>query len=172
MREFTLVQDIAGTVDDHWRAFFDPAFEKAIVAAMKFRSYEVLERTDTETTIRQKTRAVPRLDAAASVAKVFGKSFGYVEDGTFDRATRVWHVRTIPDTFGDKSFAEMTMTVEPAGSASKRTLAFKLEARVRAIGAIVESGFEKNLRTGWADSAAFLNDWLRAHPSAPASTSA
>jgi hypothetical protein len=168
MREFTLVQDIAGTVDDHWRAFFDPAFEKAIVAAMKFRSYEVLDRTETDTTIRQKTRAVPKLDAAATVARVFGKSFGYVEDGTFDRATRVWRVRTTPDTFGDKMFADMVMKVEPAGTASKRTLAFTLEARVRGIGGMVESGFEKNLRTGWADSATFLNDWLRAHPSTPA----
>ncbi len=168
MREFTLVQDIAGTVDDHWRAFFDPAFEKAIVVAMKFRSYEVIERTETETSIHQKTRAVPRLDAAATVAKVFGASFGYLEEGTFDRATRVWCVRTIPDTFADRMAADMVMKVEPAGAASRRTLAFRLEARVRGIGGMVESGFEKNLRTGWRDSAAFLNDWLRAHP-APAS---
>jgi hypothetical protein len=166
MRAFTLVQDIAGTVDEHWRAFFDPAFEKAIVAAMKFRSYEVLSRTDTETAIHQKTRAVPKLDAAASVAKIFGASFGYVEEGTFDRASRVWRVRTIPDTFGDRMFADMVMKVEPAGAASKRTLEFTLEARVRGIGGMVESGFEKNLRTGWRDSAAFLNEWLRT-PRAP-----
>jgi hypothetical protein len=161
MRAFTLVQDIAGTVDDHWRAFFDPAFEKAIVAAMKFRSYEVVSRKETETTITQQTRAIPKLDAAASVAKIFGASFGYTEDGTFDRASRVWRVRTIPDTFSDKMFADMVMKLEPAGAASKRTLDFTIEARVRGIGGMVESSFEKNLRTGWRDSAEFLNDWLR-----------
>jgi hypothetical protein len=164
MREFTLVQDIAGTVDDHWRAFFDPQFEKAIVQAMKFRSYEVISRTQDEKSIQQKTRAVPRLDAAATVAKVFGASFGYLEEGTFDRATRVWRVRTTPDTFSEKMHADMVMKVEPAGAASRRTLEFRLEARVRAIGGMVESGFEKNLRTGWRDSATFLNDWLRGHP--------
>jgi len=163
MREFTLVQDITGTVDEHWQAFFDPAFEKAIVAAMKFRSYDVVSRDDTDATLIQKTRAVPRLDAAASLAKIFGASFGYLEEGSFDKATRVWRVRTIPDTFSEKMAADMVMKVEPAGAASKRTLEFRIEARVRGIGGMVESSFEKNLRTGWRDSAAFLNDWLRTH---------
>jgi hypothetical protein len=36
-----------------------------------------------------------------------------------------------------------------------------IDARVRGIGGMVESGFEKNLRTGWRDSADFLNHWLR-----------
>lgn len=161
MREFTLVQDIAGTVDDHWRAFFDPAFEKAIVVAMKFRSYEVVERKETETSIHQKTRAVPKLDAAASVAKFFGGRFGYLEEGTFDRATRVWRVRTIPETFAEHICAAMVMKVESIGEASKRTLEFTIDARLRGIGGMVESGFEKNARTGWQASAEFLNKWLR-----------
>jgi hypothetical protein len=57
----------------------------------------------------------------------------------------------------------MVMKVEPAGATSKRTLEFRIEARVPGIGGLVESGFEKNLRTGWSDSTAFLNDWLRTH---------
>lgn len=161
MREFTLVQDIAGTVDEHWAAFFDPAFERAIVAALQFRTYEVVSREDTDTEIRQQTRAVPRLAAAAAVAKLFGARFGYVEEGTFDRATRVWRVRTIPDTFSDRMAADMVMRVEAAGAASLRTLEFRIEARVRGIGGLVESSFENSLRSGWRDSAAFLNAWLR-----------
>ncbi len=163
MREFTLVQDIAGTVDEHWHAFFDPAFEQAIVAAMKFRSYDVLERDDAAATLRQKTRAVPHLAAAAAFAKIFGASFGYVEEGTFDKATRIWRTRTIPDAFSHKMACDMVMRAEPAGDASCRTLDFRLEARVRGIGGMVESSFEKNLRAGWRDSAAFLNDWLAQH---------
>jgi hypothetical protein len=163
MREFTLVQDIAGTVDEHWQAFFDPAFEQAIVVAMRFRSYDVVEREDTDATIRQKTRAVPHLAAAQNVAKFFGASFAYVEEGTFDKAARIWRVRTIPDTFSHKMAADMVMRVDPAGSAAVRTLDFRLDARVRGIGGLVESSFEKNLRTGWRDSCAFLNDWLTQH---------
>ncbi|MCE9574941.1 MAG: DUF2505 domain-containing protein [Deltaproteobacteria bacterium] len=163
MREFTLVQDMVGTVDEYWRAFFDPAFEKAIVVALKFREYEILVHEDTATTIVRKTRAVPHLDAAAAVGKVFGAKFGYVEDGTFDKATRIWRARTIPDTFSQRLSCDMVMRVEPAGDACRRTLEFRLEAKVRGIGGLAESGFEKNLRAGWRDSAAFLNRWLTEH---------
>ncbi len=165
MRELTLVQDIDGTVDEHWRAFFDPEFERAIVVALGFRSYEILERVDGEAEIRQTTRAVPRLDAAAAVARVFGASFGYVEEGRFDRATRVWRTRTVPDTFAERMSADLVMRVEPAGAAARRTLALTIEARVRGSGGLLESSFEKNLRAGWRESAAFLNDWLRTHRS-------
>lgn len=163
MREFTLVQDMASTVDEYWRAFFDPAFEKAIVAALRFREYEILAHEETATTIVHKTRAVPHLDAAAAVGAIFGAKFGYVEDGTFDKATQIWRARTIPDTFSQRMSCDMVMRVEPAGAACKRTLEFRLEAKVRGIGGLAESGFEKNLRAGWRDSAAFLNRWLTEH---------
>lgn len=170
MREFTLVQDIRGTVDEHWTAFFDPTFEREIVKALKFRSYDILAHDETEATITHKTRAVPHLDASAALATVFGARFGYVEDGTFDKATRIWRARTTPDTFSGKMSCDMVMRVEPAAGTSdrsQRTLDFKIEARVRAIGGLVEAGFEKNLRAGWKDSVEFLNGWLtrsRAQP--------
>ncbi len=167
MRDFTLVQDIGASVDEHWRTFFDPAFERAIVAAMKFRHYEIVAHDDTATAIHRKTRAVPRLDAAATVARFFGSSFGYVEDGSFDKQAQIWRARTIPDTFSDRMHCDMVMELAPAetASTSRRTLRFHIEARVRGIGGMVESAFEKNLRTGWRDSAAFINDWLRRPPS-------
>lgn len=164
MREFSIVQDMVGTVERHWRAFFDPEFERAIVAALGFREYEIVSHRETETAIERRTRAVPRLDAASSVAKFFGAKFGYVEDGTFDKASRIWRVHTVPDTFGQRMAADMEMRVEPAGDASRRTLSFRVEAKVRGIGGMVESAFEKNLRAGWKESAAFMNEWMTAHP--------
>jgi hypothetical protein len=164
MREFTVVQDIAASVDEHWRTFFDPAFEQAIVAALKFRSYETLAATDTAAAITRKTRAVPRLDVGSSIARIFGASFGYVDDGTFDKASQVWRVHTVPDAFAHKMTCDLEMRVAPAGATSQRTLAFRIDAPIRAIGGMVESSFEKNLRSGWRDSLVFMNDWLRSHP--------
>lgn len=163
MREFSLVHVMDSTVDGYWRAFFDPAYEQAVVAALRFREYTAVEHEETDAAIRRKTRAVPRLDAAAALGKLFGASFGYLEDGTFDKQARVWRTRTTPDTFSGRISFDMEMRVEPGPSDAtcRRTLAFRIDARVRGIRGMVESSVEKSLRAGWAESTAFLNDWLR-----------
>jgi len=161
MREFTLVQDIAGTVDEHWRTFFDPAFEQVIVKAMKFRLYEVVARDEDDSALTQKTRAVPRWDIAAVLGKLFGASPGYVEEGRFDKAARIWRTSTIPDSLADKITCEMVMRMEPVDDTrSRRVLDFKIEARVRGLGGMVESSLEKNLRNGWRDSGEFISRYI------------
>ena len=163
MREFSLVHEMDATVDGYWRAFFDPEYEKAVVAALRFRQYDAIEHEETETEIHRKTRAVPRLDAAAALAKLFGTSFGYIEEGRFDKATRIWRTHTVPDTLSGRMSFDMVMRVEPGrlDTTCKRTLEFRIEARVRGVAGMFESGLEKSLRAGWAESTAFLNDWLR-----------
>src|SRR5262245_37143659 len=97
MREFSIVHEMDATVDGYWRGFFDPAYENAVVTALKFREYKVIEREETDAAIRQKTRAVPRLDVAAALAKLVGSSTGYVEDANFDKVARIMRVHTVPD---------------------------------------------------------------------------
>ncbi len=162
MRDFILVQDISGTEDEYWRAFFDPAYERAIVEALEFKQYDVLLRDDTPERVVQKTRATPKLDLGSALAKLFGASFGYVEEGTFDKQTRIWRTRTIPDAFSGRMSCDMVKRLEPGDTPGtcRRRLEFHVEAGVRGIGGLAESGFEKNLRTGWAKSAAFMNEWL------------
>jgi len=161
MRDFTLVQDIAASVDVHWRTVLDRGFGLAIAEALAFREYEVFEEVDTETELRRKTRAVPKLPSA--LAKVFGDSFGYLEEGTFDKAEGIWRARTIPNTFSDRMFCDLVMRAEPGDTPDtcRRTLDFHVEARVLGIGSMLESSFEKQLRRGWQDNADFTNDWLR-----------
>jgi Protein of unknown function (DUF2505) len=163
MREFSLVHEMDATVDGYWRAFFDPAYEKAVVAALAYREYTTVERAETDTEIRQKTRAVPRLDVTAALGKLIGASFGYVEDGVFDKATRIWRTHTIPDAFKGRMPFDTVMRVEPGrtDASCRRTLEFRIDAHVRGIGSMLESSVEKNLRAGWEESTAFMNRWMR-----------
>ena len=165
MREFSLVHEMDATVDGYWRTFFDPTYEKAVVAALAYREYTAVERAETDTEMRQKTRAVPRLDVAAALGKLIGASFGYVEDGVFDKATKIWRTHTIPDAFNGRMPFDTVMRVEPGRTASscRRTLEFRIDARVRGIGGMLESSLEKNLRAGWGESTTFMNDWMRKH---------
>ena len=162
MREFSLVQEIEATVDEYWRTFFSPEFERGIVTALGFRSYETVEQTDTDTGFNRTTRAVPKIDAPRPVAKLLGSSFGYVEKGTFDHATQTWRTRIIPNTFSGRMFCDAVMRAESTSDgACVRTLEFHVEANILGIGGMMESTFENQLRTGWRDSAAFLNEFLR-----------
>jgi hypothetical protein len=162
MREFTLVQEIEASVADYWRAFADPAFERDNAAALKFRSYEVVNHEETETTVRHEVRAVPRVNVPGPIAKLFGSSFGYFEESSFDKATRVWRARMVPNTLSGRMHSDVIMRAEDAGAGkSRRTLDFHIEARILGIGQMLESALEKYQRDGWRNSCAFINERLR-----------
>jgi uncharacterized protein DUF2505 len=163
MRELTLVHEMDATVDGYWAGFFDPAYESAAVAALKFREYNVLELEDTDTMRRQRTRAVPKLDVAAAIAKLAGSSVGYVEDAVYDKATRIMRLHTVPDALKGRISIDTVVRVEPGSTATtcRRTLEVRIEARAKIGAGMFESAVEKNVRTGWAEATAFLNDWLR-----------
>ena len=38
------------------------------------------------------------------------------------------------------------------------------EAKVFGVGGMIESSFEKSFRTGWQNSADFINKWVKDHP--------
>ncbi len=163
MRRFTVVQEIPASVDEHWRVFFDDAFEKALYdEAMRFPRYELLENRHTDDTLHRKIRVVPRIEAPAAVLKVLGSSFGYVEDGTFDKRTKLWRSKVIPNVLSDRLGGEFVVRVDPAGDGKcRRTVDCSVEARIFGVGGLVETVFEKSMRDGWRDSAAFMKEWLR-----------
>jgi hypothetical protein len=168
MRRFTVVQEIPASVDEHWRVFFDDAFERALyLEAMRFPRYELLESRDSGDALHRKIKVVPRLEAPAAVAKLLGSSFGYVEEGTFDKRDRVWRSRVIPSVMADRIRSDFTVTAVEAGEGKcRRTVDVSVEARIFAVGGMVESVFEKSMRDGWRDSAVFMAEWLR-RPSPP-----
>ena len=91
-------------------------------------------------------------------------SFSYVEDGTFDKATKILTWKTTPSSMADKVTTKGTIKAEPAGDGKVLRISdFQYEAKVFAIGGILESAFEKSLRSGWEKSAEFLNNWLKEH---------
>jgi hypothetical protein len=165
MRRFTLVQEIAAGVEDHWRVFFDDEFEKALYERMRFPRYELLESREADGRLHRKIRVIPRLDAPAAVLKLLGSSFGYVEDGTFDRKTQIWRSRVIPNVMADRIGGDFVVRVEPSGEGKcRRTIDVTVEAKIFGIGGVVETVFEKSMRDGWRDSASFMNEWLRRPP--------
>jgi hypothetical protein len=101
--------------------------------------------------------------APSAVQKMLGGSFSYLEEGTFDRATKVFRWKSTPSALAEKVKTGGTVRAEPAGPGQVRRICdFQYEAKIFGIGGVVESVIEKGLRGGWNKSADFLNGWLAA----------
>jgi hypothetical protein len=122
----------------------------------------VLDLKETDKEIVRRAKVTPKMDAPAPVAKVMGSSFSYIEEGTFDRATKVYRWKSTPSQMAEKVKTTGEVRAEPAGEGKvKRISVFHYEAKIFAIGGLVESSIEKSLRSGWEKSAAFFNEWLK-----------
>jgi len=162
MRQLTITQDIDANPARHWELYLDDAYDRAqYIDGLHYPSYELVERIDTDAEIRRTTRIMPKLDLPGPVARLFGSRFGYLEAGVFDKTKQVWTSLTTPNMLKGKLHSKTTVRVEPNGDGRcKRTIELEVEANVFAIGGLVESSLEKNLRAGWAGVAAYMNQRL------------
>jgi hypothetical protein len=165
MATFTMHHDLDCDVDTFWRWFVDKDFNNTLFKALGFPKWEILEQNETDTQITRKVSGAPKMDAPAPVVKALGGGLAYIEDGTFDKKAKSWHFKMTPGTLKDKLRMEGTVKCEPRGEGkSKRVVEITAEAKIFGIGGMVESALEKSFRTGWADSAAFINKWVKEHP--------
>jgi hypothetical protein len=163
MRRLTLTQDIATSVEEHWRLFFDETYDtRQSLEGLGFSSYQILEHQDGPDQIVRRVRGVPKLEVPQVVAKVLGPSFGYTEEGRFDKTTGTWRSRLIPNVLAERLRSEAVVRCQPAGDGRcRRICELSVEATIFGIGGVIEAALEKDLRNGWAKSAAFMNQWLR-----------
>lgn len=159
MKTFTLVHEIATDVDGFWKSFFDPDYNQALYAkGLQFPKYEVLKFEESDTKIVRSVRVTPKLDVPGPIAKMLGDGFAYLEEGTFDRATKIWTWKNTPS---DKLATEGKIRCEAAGDGKCRRVGdIKVEGKMFGLGGMLESTLEKNLRAGWDKSAVFLNEWV------------
>jgi len=163
MRQFTLSQDIDADVAHHWRLYLEDAYDRAMyLEGLHYPSYELVERVETDTEVRRTIRVMPKLDLPGPVVKLLGSSFGYLDAGAFDKKTQIWKSQTTPNMLKGKLRSEAVVHCEPNGDKCRRICKLLVECTVFAVGGLVESSFEKNMRTGWAGAAAFMNKQIAA----------
>jgi hypothetical protein len=150
-----LSHEIALSEEDFWKEYFDKEeVRRLYLEGLRFPEFEMVEYVETETTIRRKMRALPKLDMPGPVAKLLGSSFRYTEDGTFDRASKTYKWKTTPSILADKTTNEGTMRIERISDSRVRRVAdIVLECRVFGLGGMLEKTFEKAIRDGWGKSA-------------------
>jgi hypothetical protein len=159
MRELRSSHTLACDPDTFWKVFLDPAYTKKLyLEELGFKELEIQEQTET----KRRLRGVPKLNMPGPVMKLLGDRFGFVEDGTFDRAKNEWRWKLTTNTMSDKLFTSGIVRIEPLdGGRCRRNDEVKLEAKVFGIGGLIESSTEKELQNAWKREYAFLDRWLR-----------
>lgn len=157
-------QEIHCDVATFWHHFFDPELSRRLfIEGLEFPAYSTVRQDETPTKIERTVAIEPKLTLPAPLAKAFGSSFKYTEEGTFDKASGVWRWRMISGTLPDKIRVTGTLRVVPLGEKKvAREVEIDIEAKVMLLGGLIEETFKKQLSAGWERSAVVQNEWLAA----------
>lgn len=165
MATFTMRHDLDCDCDTFWRLFFEKDFNEQLFKALEFPEWKLIDTKETDKEIIRNVKAIPKMDAPAAVAKLLGSKFGYDEEGRFDKATKTHKFIIRPNVMTEKLRNEGTVKCEPRGEGkSTRIVEIIAEAKVFGLSGMIESSFEKSFRTGWQQSADFINKWVKDHP--------
>jgi hypothetical protein len=162
MGKFTVTHEIRCNVDTFWKTFLDKEFNRRLyVESLGFPDFTVTEQTEDDEQARRKVAATPKMEVPAAVQKLFGPGFRYTEEGSMKRSEGIWRWKMTPSTMADKLFTSGTVRVEPIGTDKVRRIAeMSIEAKIFAVGGLIESTAEKQMRDGWDKSAVFMNRYL------------
>ena len=165
MATFTMRHDLDCDCDTFWKLFWELDFNEQLFKALEYPAWKLIDTKETDKEIIRTVKATPKMDAPGPVLKLLGSSFGYDEEGRFDKATKTHKFIITPNVLAGKLRNEGTVKCEPRGDGkSTRIVEIIAEAKVFGLGGMIESSFEKSFRTGWQKSADFINKWVKDHP--------
>lgn len=162
MTNLRLVHTIHCDAPTFWEMFLDPKLNHALYTkGLGFPRLEVLSFEEKDGVVSRRMAVTPSLAGVPGpVAKLLGGNFGYVEEGSMTRAEGVWRFKMVPSTLADKIRQEGTVRLEPEGPHVRRITEVAIEAKVFAIGGMVESVAEGIVKGAWETSTRFMNEWI------------
>jgi hypothetical protein len=145
-----------------WELYFDNDFNVEMYErGLGFPSCKILERRDDGKTLHRRMAMIPKLEMPAAVAKIVGDKVGFEEIGDWVRSEGVFRWRMLLAAFGDKVRVEGTMRVVERGAGHCRRLVdFEVEAKMFAVGKLIEGTAADNTIDGWNKSAKWINSYL------------
>lgn len=162
MGKFTVTHEIRCNVETFWKTFLDRDFNtKLYTEGLGFPDFTIVDQTDTETQATRKVSAQPKMEVPAAVQKLFGPGFRYTEEGSMSKSEKIWRWKMTPSTLADKLFTSGSVRVEAIGDDKVRRIAeMTVDVKIFAVGGLIESSAEKQLREGWDKSAGYMNKYL------------
>ena len=162
MGKFTVTHEINCDEETFWKVFFDKPFnEELFLKSLGFPRYRIVDQRETDTETIRKIEGQPKMNMPGPIVKLLGDGFSYTEEGRLNKATKVWTWKMTPSTLAEKIKNEGTMRVEKVGDSKvRRVTEIFIAAKIFAVGGLMESSTEKQMREGWDASARFMNKWI------------
>jgi hypothetical protein len=165
LKDLTIRHELCCTADTYWnKCVFDAEYNRRLFfEVLKFRAYDLIEEKEVGDTLVRRVRAEPEIgNLPGPVKKVLGDSFGYVEEGTFDRKTQRYDFRTIPAAFSDKIKISGSMVCEPLGDKSVARIAqMHVDVNLFMIGGMVLDRITADLDRSYTKAAELTNQWVK-----------
>lgn len=165
MVTFTMRHDLECDPARFWALFLEREFNRKLYAWLEFPEWDIVEQHEDDKEIVRRVHAIPKMEAPGPVAKVLGSSFGYTEEGHFDRAAQTYRFSMKPSTLEGKLRNEGVVRCEGRGHGkSTRIVDVSAEAKIFGVGGMIESAIEKSHRSVWGKSVEFFDRWVKEHP--------
>lgn len=162
---YTIKHTIETDIDTFWgKVFLDAEFNRTLfLDFLGFTTYRVLEeRTEPNGVIHRRVECVPKVELPAAARKLFGDNVGFTEVGTFDPATKRYHVDVLPNFGGDKIKTTTDIWTEPLSEKRcERVVSVDTTVKVFGLGTLLEGVIEQQTRDSYARGAEFTNRWIR-----------
>jgi len=163
--EYKVTHEFDCTEDTFWeKVMFSDAFNHALyIETLKFPGWKVLEQKDDGQKITRKVKIDPPVTGMPGpVQKALGDKFSYVEEGTYDRATRKYTFKATPSTMADKTTIKGVLWTEPKGDAKiARHADIQVEVKVFMIGKMIEEKAITDMRNSYETGAKFTNEYVK-----------
>jgi hypothetical protein len=163
--DFTLTQDISGTVDQVEDALTDAGFLATMADLPKIGSAEVLEQTRDGDSVHQRVRYLFTADLSGAVRRVVDPDkLTWVEDSTSDLRAHTASYRIDPDNYANLLEGSYDATITATDSGARRVATGQLKVHVPLVGGKVEKAIVDGLQENSDAQAELLTAWIAAHP--------
>lgn len=158
---FALEQRFSAPVEAVEAAFVDPALLAELATLPELGRPQLLDHVDTGQTVTQQVRYAFAGDVSPAVTAVVDpQRLTWVEHSELDRATHRSVFRIRPEHYPDRLSCSGTVTLEPAGGGTLRTVEGDLRVRFPFVGSKVERAIVSGLRDHAAAEARVVQAWL------------
>ncbi|MET0384687.1 MAG: DUF2505 family protein [Polyangiales bacterium] len=162
---YTVRHIIETDVDTLWRLLFDLEVARALLAKHgNPGGFNILEeRTDDRGLVHRRVDWWSNVELPGFAKKLVGDG-AYTEVGCLDRKASKYTAQCIPKLGAEKFNTSFEITLSPVegGRHSERQITTENTIKVFGLGAMIAKGLEHVQRDSHAQSADFLNEWVRA----------